>query len=198
MPDAAPFVHPSAVVDEGAHLGHGAKVWHFAHVSAGATIGDETVLGQSVYVGPDVRIGRGCKVQNHVSVYAGVTLEDDVFVGPSAVFTNVKTPRAHVSRRHAFLPTRVGRQATIGANATIVCGTTIGPRAFVAAGAVVTRDVPAGVLVAGAPARAIGFVCACGERLAFEDGHRSAACSACKARWHRADDGGIVDGAEQR
>ena len=196
MPDAAPFVHPSAVVDPGAHLGRGVKVWHFAHVCDGARVGEGAVLGQSVYVGPGVRIGRGCKVQNHVSVYEGVTLEDDVFVGPSVVFTNVKTPRAHVSRRSEFLPTRIGRQATIGANATIVCGTTVGPRAFVAAGAVVTRDVPAGVLVAGAPARAIGFVCACGERLTIE-GERGR-CLACKTAWERSDDGGIVPGSEQR
>ena len=155
----------------------------------------EPVLGQGVYVGPGVTIGAGCKVQNHVSVYEGVTLEDDVFVGPSAVFTNVLTPRAHVSRRHSFLPTRIGRHATIGANATIVCGTTVGPRAFVAAGAVVTRDVPPGVLVMGVPGRPAGFVCVCGERVAL-DGDVGV-CSECRAPWHRADDGGIVPAPER-
>jgi UDP-2-acetamido-3-amino-2,3-dideoxy-glucuronate N-acetyltransferase len=160
-----PFVHATAVVDEGAFLGVGVRVWHFAHVCAGAHVGDGTVLGQGTYVGPGVRIGAGCKIQNHVSVYEGVVLEEEVFVGPSAVFTNVRNPRAHVNRREEFLPTRVGRRATIGANSTVVCGTTIGEGAFVAAGAVVTRDVPARALVKGCPGRPSGFACDCGEVL---------------------------------
>lgn len=158
MTDLEASVHPTAIVDEGATIGAGARLWHWVHVCPGAVVGEGSVLGQGVYVGPGVRIGKGCKVQNHVSVYAGVVLEDEVFVGPSAVFTNVYNPRAHVSRRDAFLPTRIGRRATIGANATVVCGVTIGERAFVAAGAVVTRDVPPGALVRGAPARVSGHI----------------------------------------
>lgn len=183
------FVHPTAVVDEGAVLEPGVKVWHFVHVSAGAHVGRGTVLGQGTYVGPSVRIGRGCRIQNHVSVYEGVVLEDEVFVGPGAVFTNVRTPRAHVSRRGHFLTTHVGERATVGANATVVCGVTLGPRSFVAAGAVVTRDVLPGILVAGCPARPIGQVCACGERLQGEG--PAWCCEDCGARWRRAPDGGI-------
>jgi UDP-2-acetamido-3-amino-2,3-dideoxy-glucuronate N-acetyltransferase len=152
-------------VDPGAVLGAGVKVWHFSHVCPGARVGAGTVLGQGVYVGPGVAIGRGCRVQNNVSVYDGVTLEDEVFVGPSAVFTNVLNPRAHVNRKAEFGPTLVRRRATIGANATVVCGTTLGEAAFVAAGAVVTRDVPPHALVKGCPARASGFACDCGEIL---------------------------------
>jgi UDP-2-acetamido-3-amino-2,3-dideoxy-glucuronate N-acetyltransferase len=189
----APQVHPSAVVDEGADLGPGVKVWHFVHVCAGASVGAGSVLGQNVFVAPNVRIGAGCKLQNNVSVYDGVTLEDEVFVGPSAVFTNVRTPRAHVSRRHEFVATRVGRRATIGANATVVCGVDIGEAAFVAAGAVVTHDVPPRVLVQGCPARPVGFSCDCGERLPPPaDGREGALrCAACDAAYERRDDGGL-------
>ncbi len=181
-------VHPSAVVDEGAHLGEGARVWHFVHVCSGARVGDGTSLGQNVFVAPNVEIGAGCKLQNNVSVYEGVTLEDEVFVGPSAVFTNVRTPRAHVSRRGAehYVPTHVHRRATIGANATIVCGVTLGEAAFVAAGAVVTQDVPPRVLVQGCPARPAGFACDCGEVLPD-----SLACARCGATYVRRDDGGL-------
>lgn len=157
------MIHPTAIIDEGAQIGEGTAIWHWVHVCADASIGARCVLGQNVYVGPGVRIGRGCKVQNNVSVYRGVTLEDDVFVGPSAVFTNVRTPRADVDRREEFAPTIVRSGATIGANATIVCGVELGERSFVAAGAVVTRDVPPFALVAGVPARVIGRVCRCGE-----------------------------------
>lgn len=192
----AAFVHPSAVVDDGATLGPGAKVWHFAHVCAGASVGAGTVLGQGTYVGPGVRVGAGCKVQNHVSVYEGVTLEDEVFVGPSAVFTNVRTPRAHVVRRGEFAPTLVKRHATIGANATIVCGVTLEEGAFVAAGAVVTHDVPPFALVRGVPARVVGFACRCGEGLGAAVGPDRRVCRRCAAAYVRRDGGGLspVDG----
>ena len=187
----APYVHPSAVVDDGADLAPGVKVWHFAHVCSGARIGPDTVLGQGAYVGPGVAIGRGCKIQNHVSVYEGVVLADEVFVGPSAVFTNVRHPRAHVGRRDAFEPTRVGRRATIGANATVVCGVAVGERAFVAAGAVVTHDVAPGQLVLGSPARPVGWACDCGERLADEGG--SLRCGRCGRSWREAAHGGVEE-----
>lgn len=193
-------IHPTAVVDPGAEVGAGSRVWHFVHVCAGARVGADVVLGQNVYVGPGVVVGDGSRVQNNVSLYDGVTLEGEVFVGPSAVFTNVRHPRAHVSRKDAFEPTHVGRRASIGANATIVCGSRIGPRAFVAAGAVVTRDVPPGVLVMGAPARAVGLVCGCGERL---EGDRAAAgevraytCAACGASWEGSVELGIAPAAK--
>jgi UDP-2-acetamido-3-amino-2,3-dideoxy-glucuronate N-acetyltransferase len=190
------FIHPTAIVDEGAVVEPGAKVWHFVHVCKGARVGAGCSLGQNVYVGPGVSIGRGCKIQNNVSVYEGVTLEDEVFVGPSAVFTNVRTPRAHVNRRHEFAPTLVRRRATIGANATIVCGVTLAEGAFVAAGSVVTRDVPPYVLVQGVPARPAGHACACGEMLR---GTRSAgaqvACSACGSVWAVRSNGGLAPAA---
>lgn len=159
------MIHPTAIVDAGATIGVGTSIWHWVHVCAGAKIGERCSLGQNVYVGPHVVIGDGVRIQNNVSVFAGVTLEDDVFVGPSVVFTNVETPRAFVPRRGALVPTRVARGASVGANATIVCGTTIGPFALVGAGAVVTKDVPAHALVVGVPARQIGWVCWCGLRL---------------------------------
>jgi len=145
------MIHETAVIDPGAQIGKDVQVWHFSHVMPGAHIGDGCILGQNVFVGGDVRIGKRCRIQNNVSVYAGVTLEDDVFVGPSAVFTNIKRPRAGVVQR-PFLPTLVKQGAVIGANATIICGVTIGAGAFVAAGAVVTKDVPDGVEVMGVPA----------------------------------------------
>lgn len=158
-------IHQSAYVDEPCEIGTGTKIWHFVHVLAGTRIGARCILGQNVMVGPDVVMGDGCKVQNNVAIYRGVTLEDDVFCGPSCVFTNVLTPRAHVERKDEFAPTRVGRGATIGANATIVCGNDLGAYSMVAAGAVVTRSVPDFALVAGIPARRIGWVSRAGERL---------------------------------
>ena len=174
-------IHPSAIVDEGAQLGVGTRVWHFAHVCAGARIGEGCSLGQGVYVGNDVRIGRNVKVQNNVSVYDGVTLEDDVFCGPSVVFTNVHNPRSAVPRKSEYRPTLVRRGATLGANCTVVCGTTIGRHAFVGAGAVVSRDVADFALVVGVPAKPIGWVSRQGERLVFEGG--KAVCPATHERY---------------
>nr|HEX4315625.1 acyltransferase [Kofleriaceae bacterium] len=157
-------IHPSAIVDAGAVIGDDTKVWHFVHVAAGARIGARCVLGHGCYVG-NVVVGDGCRIQNHVSLFDGVTLEDDVFVGPAAAFTNVVHPRAHVSRKDQLAATRVCRGASIGANATIRCGVTIGAYALVGAGAVVTRDVPPHAIVTGNPARRTGWACTCGETL---------------------------------
>jgi UDP-2-acetamido-3-amino-2,3-dideoxy-glucuronate N-acetyltransferase len=162
------FAHPTAVIDDNVAIGEGTKIWHFAHILAGSRIGANCVIGQNAVIGPNVQIGNGCKIQNNVSVYDGVTLEHDVFCGPSMVFTNVLLPRAHVSRRNEFLPTLVQRGASIGANATIVCGHTVGSYAMVGAGAVLTRDAPPHALLAGNPARQIGWVSRSGERLGRE------------------------------
>ena len=162
---ADPFIHKTAVVDDGAHVGAHCRIWHFTHVSSGATIGDRSVLGQNVFVGPGVEIGSGAKIQNNVSVYSGVAIGDDVFLGPSCVFTNVLTPRAHVERKDEFAPTLVGRGVTVGANATVVCGHALGDYALIGAGAVVTKDVPAHAVVVGNPARRVGWACRCGEVL---------------------------------
>lgn len=159
------FIHPTAVVDPDVEIGVGTKIWHFVHLLSGSRIGANCVLGQNVMIGPNARIGSGCKIQNNVSIFEGITLEDDVFCGPSMVFTNVLLPRAHVSRKSEFLPTVVRRGASIGANATIVCGHTIGSYAMVGAGAVITRDVPGYGLMAGNPARRMGWVSRSGERL---------------------------------
>ncbi|RMH59818.1 MAG: N-acetyltransferase [Candidatus Hydrogenedentota bacterium] len=156
-------IHPTAVVDEGAVIGDGTSVWHFCHIMPGAVIGKDCILGQNVFVDRNVRIGSRCKLQNNVSVYTGVTLEDGVFCGPSCVFTNVLNPRAEVERKDEFRDTLVKRGTSIGANATIVCGVTLGEYSFVGAGAVVTKDVPPYTVVVGAPARPYGYVCACGE-----------------------------------
>ena len=166
------FVHPTAIVDPPCKIGKGTKVWHFAHVSANAEIGERCVLGQNVFVASHVRIGNNCKIQNNVAVYEKVTIEDDVFCGPSMVFTNVMNPRSAFprDRETGFLPTLVKRGASIGANATIVCGTTIGEYAFVGAGSVVTKDVPPYAIVYGVPARQHGWMCECGERLEFANG----------------------------
>jgi len=173
------FVHPSSYVDEPCEIGAGTMIWHFCHIMPHARIGTNCRIGQNVVISPHVRIGNNVKIQNNVSVYTGVTLEDDVFCGPSMVFTNVATPRSGVPRNRSedFLPTRVKRGASIGANATVVCGLTIGAFAFVGAGAVVTRDVPDYALAYGNPARVRGWACECGLRLEFTDGQ--ARCNAC-------------------
>jgi len=163
---AETFVHESAYVDDGAQIGEGTKIWHFSHVMSGARIGRGCNIGQNVVISPGVSIGNNVKIQNNVSVYTGVTLEDDVFCGPSMVFTNVVNPRSHVSRKHEYQETIVGRGASLGANSTIVCGHNVGRYAFVGAGAVVTRDVADYALVVGNPARVAGWMCQCGVKLA--------------------------------
>jgi UDP-2-acetamido-3-amino-2,3-dideoxy-glucuronate N-acetyltransferase len=163
MADA--YIHETAVVDEGVEIGPDTRVWHFCHLLSGSRIGADCVLGQNVMVGPRVSVGNRCKIQNNVSLYEAVTIEDEVFCGPSCVFTNVRTPRAFFDRKAEFAPTLVRRGATIGANATIICGTTIGRYALVGAGAVVTRDVKAFAMVVGNPARPVGWVSRIGERL---------------------------------
>jgi len=182
------FVHPSSFVDEGARVGAGSKVWHFCHVMPGAIIGERCNLGQNVVVMPGTRIGNNVKIQNNVSIYEGVELEDDVFCGPSCVFTNVVNPRSHVTRKHEYRRTLVRRGASIGANATIVCGATIGEYAMIGAGAVVRGDVEPYALVVGVPARRIGWVCQCGVRLVLAAG--AATCSVCGDRYREA--GGSV------
>jgi UDP-2-acetamido-3-amino-2,3-dideoxy-glucuronate N-acetyltransferase len=180
------FVHESSYVDEGATIGAGSKIWHFCHIMPGAVIGERCNLGQNVVVMNGTRLGNNCKVQNNVSIYEGVELEDDVFCGPSMVFTNVINPRAHVSRKDEYRRTLVRRGTSIGANATIVCGVTLGEYCFVGAGAVVTKNVPAYALMAGVPARRIGWMCQCGERL--PEGERMH-CSACGREYERSSEG---------
>ncbi|KEO81022.1 acyltransferase [Tumebacillus flagellatus] len=179
------FQHETAVVDPGASIGEGTKIWHFSHVMGGAQIGKGCSLGQNVFVANHVRIGNNARIQNNVSLYEGVILEDDVFCGPSMVFTNVKTPRAAFPRNTSeeYLETRVLRGASIGANATIVCGVTLGEHAMVAAGAVVTKQVPPHAVVAGVPAQVIGWACVCGELLTFEKAH--AVCRACERAYEQ-------------
>ena len=175
-------VHSSAFVDEGAIVGGGTNVWHFSHVMKGARIGKDCSLGQNVFVASRAVIGNRCKIQNNVSIYDDVVLGDEVFVGPSAVFTNVINPRAFVVRKEEYRRTEVGRGASIGANATIVCGHTIGEYAFIGAGAVVTKDVPAYALVAGVPASRIGWVCRCGVTLTDS---RRVKCDKCGAMYYK-------------
>lgn len=171
--------HPTAIVDEGAQIGSGTRVWHWVHICSGARIGERCSFGQNVFVGNDVVIGNNVRVQNNVSIYDAVTLEDDVFCGPSMVFTNVNNPRSAVSRKNEYRRTLVRRGASIGANATIVCGHEIGEYAFVGAGAVVTKDVPAYALMVGTPARRIGWMCRCGVR--FGDAFGEVTCPECGA-----------------
>jgi UDP-2-acetamido-3-amino-2,3-dideoxy-glucuronate N-acetyltransferase len=188
MTDAAReyFVHESAYVDEGAKIGKGTKVWHFCHVMPGAVIGERSSLGQNVVVMSGTKIGDNVKIQNNVSIYEGVELEDDVFCGPSMVFTNVINPRSHVSRKSEYKRTLVKRGSSIGANATIVCGVTLGEYSFIGAGAVVTADVPPYAMMVGVPARRRGWMCQCGERLPDSG---VGTCTACGTRYERAAEG---------
>jgi UDP-2-acetamido-3-amino-2,3-dideoxy-glucuronate N-acetyltransferase len=179
------FVHASSVVDEPCVIGKGTKIWHFCHVMAHSAIGRQCTLGQNVVVSPWCVIGDNVKIQNNVSLYTGVVLEDDVFCGPSAVFTNVVNPRSHVSRKHEYRRTLVRRGATIGANATVVCGVTLGRYAFVGAGAVVTHDVPDYAMVYGNPARLRGWMCQCGIKLAAPERAETLECAACDRRYRR-------------
>ena len=185
MADAVIFTaHPTAIIDEGALIGAGTRIWHWVHVSSGARIGERCSLGQNVYIGSRVRIGDNCKIQNNVSVYDNVTLENDVFCGPSMVFTNVYNPRSDVPRKHEYRDTIVKAGATLGANCTVVCGVTIGEYAFVGAGAVVTRDVKPFALMTGVPARHAGWMSAHGERLDLPlTGNGEARCPGTGARY---------------
>ncbi len=171
------FVHETSIIEEPCEIGEGTKIWHFSHIMPDVTIGKGCVIGQNAFIGKGVKIGNNVKIENNVSVFEGVTLEDDVFCGPSCVFTNVVNPRSHIPRRHEFKPTLVKRGATIGANATLICGNTIGKYAFVGAGAVVARDIPDYALVYGNPVQIHGWICECGIKLQ-KDGDRYT-CSGC-------------------
>ena len=178
------FIHPTAVVDPGARIGRGCKIWHFSHVMCGAVLGDICNLGQNVMIASGVTIGRNVKIQNNVSLYEGVICEDDVFLGPSCVFTNVRNPRSEISRRGNYEKTIVRRGATIGANATVVCGVTIGCYAFIAAGCVVTHNVPDYAVVIGVPSRQIGWMSRYGHMLEF-DCNDNAVCPESGIKYHR-------------
>jgi len=184
MCPSKPDIHPSAIVDDGAKLGSGTRVWHWVHICSDAQIGECCSLGQSVFVAGRAVLGNNVRIQNNVSIYEGVTIEDDVFCGPSMVFTNVINPRSHVSRKDEYRKTLVMRGASIGANATIICGVTIGRYAFIGAGAVVTRDVPDFALITGVPGRRTGWVCKCGVKLADAATVQGAvACAVCGTRY---------------
>ena len=180
------FVHESAYIDDNVKIGKGTKIWHFSHVLSNTEMGENCIIGQNCMIGPDVKIGNRCKIQNNVSVYKGVVLEDDVFCGPSCVFTNVLTPRAFIERKAEFLPTLVKKGATIGANATVVCGHTIGKFALIGAGTVVTSDVPDYALYLGVPAKPSGWVCRCGmvlTRIVESDTKLELTCSYCGSKY---------------
>ncbi len=183
------FVHESSYVDDGAEIGDGVKIWHFSHIMSGAVIGQDCNIGQNVVISPEVVLGKNVKIQNNVSVYTGVTCEDDVFLGPSCVFTNVVNPRSGVNRRGQYTKTLVKKGASIGANATIICGHDIGSYAFIGAGSVVSKPVPDYALVVGNPARVVGYMSEYGQRLSFEDG--VAVCPESKAQYRMDTDGKV-------
>ena len=187
------FVHESSYVDEGCNIGRGTKIWHFSHIMSGCRIGEDCNIGQNVVISPDVVLGRNCKIQNNVSVYTGVRCEDEVFLGPSMVFTNVINPRAAVSRKAEYRPTILKQGASVGANATIVCGHTLGEYCLIGTGSVVTKDVPAYALMVGNPARRIGWVSRNGERLTFDE-QGLATCPATGEKYRLKD--GVVQPAE--
>lgn len=194
------FAHDSAIIDDGAEIGSGTKIWHFSHIMPDTVLGEKCNIGQNVVISPGCRVGSNVKIQNNVSIYTGVVLEDDVFCGPSMVFTNVINPRSHVVRKDEYQPTRVRRGASIGANATIVCGVTLGKYCFIGAGAVVTRDVPDYGLVIGNPARLCGYVCYCGQKLGLPmdaDDGASAVCGDCRRRYLKDNDGVRESGAHE-
>ncbi len=182
MQTATFFAHPTAVIDPGCTIGAGTNIWHFCHLMTGAVLGENCNLGQNVFVAAGVRIGNGVKIQNNVSLYAGLTIEDEVFLGPSCVFTNVINPRSAVNRQNEYLPTRIGKGATIGANATLVCGNDIGAYAFIGAGAVVTKPVPPYALVVGNPARQTGWMSRHGHKLHF-NAQGEAVCAVSQQRY---------------
>lgn len=167
------YVHPSSVIDEGCRIGSGTRIWHFCHIMPGAVIGNDCILGQNVMLAPNVVLGNNVKVQNNVSIYEGVTCEDEVFLGPSVVLTNVINPRSAVSRKNEFKPTLIKKGASIGANATIVCGNTIGEYAFIGAGAVVTKDIPAYALIVGNPGKQTGWMSESGHKLVFDKSNKA-------------------------
>lgn len=186
------YAHPTAIIDEGAQIGAGSKIWHFCHIMPGAIIGDQCIFGQNVFVADQVVLGKRVKVQNNVSIYTGVTCEDDVFLGPSMVFTNVINPRSAVNRKNEYLKTIVRQGATIGANATIVCGITIGQYAFIGAGAVVTKNVPDFALVVGNPARQTGWMSKFGARLALKQEGDEVVCAA-SGKTYRLENGQVQE-----
>jgi len=192
------FIHESSYVDENVEIGEGTKIWHFSHILKNTKIGQGCNIGQNVVIGPDVKIGNQCKIQNNVSVYKGVELEDDVFCGPSMVFTNVINPRAFVERKTEFKKTVVHRGASIGANATIVCGNTIGCYSFIGAGSVVTKDVPDYALVIGVPAVQKGWICKCGEKLKKMEGRLVFICESCGHSYRSENDKLIYNEPENR
>jgi UDP-2-acetamido-3-amino-2,3-dideoxy-glucuronate N-acetyltransferase len=197
MADKPYFVHESAYVDEPCSIGKGTKIWHFSHIMKNSRIGEGCNIGQNVVISPDVVIGSNVKIQNNVSVYTGCILEDDVFCGPSMVFTNVINPRSHVARKDEYKTTLVSQGASLGANCTVVCGTSIGRYAFVGAGSVVTRDVPDYALVYGNPARVRGWMCACGLGIEFNGQQESAVCKTCGAAYTKSGDRVVPVGAEK-
>ena len=177
------FVHQTSIVDDGAQIGEGTSIWHFSNIMKDAQIGRKCIIGQNVFVGSVVKIGNCCKIQNNVSLYKGVIIEDDVFCGPSCVFTNVYNPRAFIERKHEFRPTLFKKGTTVGANATIICGVTIGRYALIGAGAVVKENVPDYALVVGIPAKQIGWICKCGIKLKDFDSDKTTKCESCGCKY---------------